>query len=60
MFNDSGLNDVDSQLVAVEYVPKKFNCIRTILEKGKENLPSVSEQPSDKAEESSNQNQEAA
>ena len=60
LFNDSGLNDVDSQLVEVEDVLEISNCIRLVLEKEKENLPSVSEQPSDKAEESSNQNQEVA
>ena len=41
LFNDNGLNDVYSQLVEVEYFPEISNCIKTVLEKGKENLPSV-------------------
>ena len=59
-FNYSGLNDVDSQLVEVEDIPEISNCIRTILDKGKDNFPSGSEQSSDKAEKSSDQNQEVA
>ena len=54
LFNDSGLNDVDSQLVEVEDVPNISNCIKRVLEKEKENLPSVSKQPYDKAEDISN------
>lgn len=53
LFNDSGLNDVE-----VEDIPEISNCIRTVLVKGKENLQSASEQSSNKAEKSSDQNQE--
>jgi len=49
------LNDVESQLVEIEDVPDILDCIRVVLDKGKENLPSSSEQPSDKVEKSSEQ-----
>lgn len=55
LYNDSGLNDVDNQLVEIEDVPEIANCIRTILDKGKENLPSSSEQTLDKVEKISEQ-----
>lgn len=42
LYNDNGLNDVDIQLVEIKYVPKISNCIRTILDQGKYNLPSSS------------------
>ena len=54
LFNDSGLNNVDSHLVEVKDIPDISNCIKKNLEKGKENFPSASEQPFDKAEEISN------
>lgn len=50
--NDSGLNDVDCQLVEIKDVLEISYCIRTVLEKEKENLPTISEQPSEKADES--------
>ena len=43
LYNHSGLNDVDSQLVEIKDVPKIFNCIRTVSDQEKERLPSSSE-----------------
>ena len=42
-FNDSGMNDVDSQILEVEDVSEIFDYIRKILEKEKENFPSALE-----------------
>ena len=50
MFNDSGLNDVDSQLVEVEDVPEISNSVRVVLDEGKGNIPSSSKKSSDKVE----------
>ena len=35
LFNDSGLNDVDSQLVEVEDFPQISNCVRAVLDERK-------------------------
>ena len=32
LYNDSGLNDVDSQLVEIKDVPEIYDCVRTILD----------------------------
>lgn len=50
LYNDSGLNDVDSQLMEIKDVPEAFNCIRTISDHEKEMFPSSSEPSLDKAE----------
>lgn len=55
LYSDSGLNDVDSQLVEIKDVLDISNCIRTVLDQEKENLPSSSEQPLDKAKKGSEQ-----
>ena len=43
LFNDSILNDVDTELVEVADILKISNCINKVLDKGKENIPSASE-----------------
>eukprot|EP00253_Pinus_taeda_P031171 PITA_31171 len=50
LYNDSGLNDVDSQLMEIKDVPEVFSCIGTISNHEKERLPSSSEPSPNKAE----------
>ena len=35
LYNDSGLNDIDCQIVELEDVPEVSDCIRTVLEEDK-------------------------
>lgn len=58
LYNDIGLNDVDSQLVEIKYVLEIFNCIRIVSNQEKEKLPSSSKWPSDKVMENLEQYEE--
>lgn len=45
LYSDSGLNDVDIQLIEVDDVPKNFDNFRAILNQEKEKIASSSKQP---------------
>ena len=50
LYNDSRLNDVDCQLVEIDDVHEVLDCIRIVLEKQEENMPTIFENRSEKAD----------
>ena len=60
LFNDSGLNDVDSHLIEVEEITEIFNSVKVVLDEKQGNQPSYSNQSSDKSEKGSEHTEEVA